>query len=182
MWKEDGTKGVPGTRHQEKVLVIDTLEKPGIEDLHQLFPDAEIIGTRAYQIHACVGCNSCWIKTPGKCAIRDDYEMIFQKILLADRVVFVAEEKLGMVTYRLKNIIDRMIAIDVPFTCICDGQARHAPRYDKRWKLMLLVPESERMEYLGKWMQRVAINFHSDSLGAYKISDKEGIEHALYHI
>ncbi|MDO5520648.1 MAG: flavodoxin family protein [bacterium] len=164
-----------------KILVINTLDKGLAENILPLFTEAEIVNTNSYKISPCIGCNSCWIKTPGKCAIKDDYEVLFQKILLADKIVFLAEERLGMVSYKMKNIIDRMIAVAVPYTCIKNGQTRHCARYKKCWKLMLVVVNGTNMPYLDDWMERVAINFHSQSLGTYQSLEREKIENALYN-
>lgn len=167
---------------KEKTLVINTLECDTDERIEQLFSTAELINTNTQEISHCMGCNSCWIKTPGQCVIHDDFEIIFKKLLQADKIVFISEEKFGMVSYKLKNIVDRLIALDTPYTCIKNGQTRHVPRYDKRWKFLLIVPESNKLSYLNKWLNRMAINFHSDSLGAYELSDREGLQNALYNI
>ena len=39
----------------------------------------ELINTTGMHISHCVGCNYCWLKTPGVCAISDDYEPILKK-------------------------------------------------------------------------------------------------------
>ena len=36
--------------------------------------DVEIIDTSDMKIAHCMGCNQYWLKTPGICAIKDDYE------------------------------------------------------------------------------------------------------------
>lgn len=168
-------------RRDATILVINTVQDIEKEKLKQVFPSAEIADTYNCNIGHCLGCNSCWIKTPGKCVIKDDYDILFQKILKADKVVFISEEKLGMVSYNLKNIIDRLIPLVMPYTCIKNGQARHAPRYNKSWEFMLVVPKSEDITYLEHWMKRVAINFHSQSMGVYLLADKERIHNEIYN-
>lgn len=54
------------------------------------FPDtAEVkyITLRDKDIHPCMGCFSCWTKTPGRCAISDDMQEIYQDILEADMII-----------------------------------------------------------------------------------------------
>lgn len=160
--------------------MINTLENENLE-LNHLFQSEDMIYVKDLNIHNCIGCNSCWIKTPGKCAIKDDFEELFKKIVKAVTVVFITDEKMGMVNYQLKNIIDRMIALDLPFTCIKDGQARHAARYDKKWNFMLVLSKTENFEYLDKWFRRVTINFHSNSLGTFSYKNGEDIKNALYN-
>lgn len=36
-----------------------------------------LVDTSEMNISHCVGCNCCWLKTPGICVIKDDYEQIF---------------------------------------------------------------------------------------------------------
>lgn len=54
------------------------------------FPkDAEItyVALRDKDIHPCMGCFSCWTKTPRQCAIRDDMQEIYQAILESDIII-----------------------------------------------------------------------------------------------
>ena len=40
----------------------------------------ELIDTAGMNISHCIGCNYCWLKTPGICAIKDDYTPILKKM------------------------------------------------------------------------------------------------------
>lgn len=77
----------------EKIVIISTIEngKQLIEEVvgkKKVFLDSpkinegdvndkiEIIETNRYNLSHCIGCNHCWIKTPGKCCIHDGYEEI----------------------------------------------------------------------------------------------------------
>lgn len=54
------------------------------------FPDSVQVKTihlRDKDIHPCMGCFSCWTKTPGKCVIQDDMQEIYQDILEADVII-----------------------------------------------------------------------------------------------
>lgn len=54
------------------------------------FPDtAEVkyITLREKDIHPCMGCFSCWTKTPGQCVVKDDMQEIYQDILEADIII-----------------------------------------------------------------------------------------------
>lgn len=54
------------------------------------FPDTVMVKTitlRDKDIHPCMGCFSCWTKTPGKCAIQDDMQNIYQDILESDIII-----------------------------------------------------------------------------------------------
>ncbi len=54
------------------------------------FPKSAEIKTvtlRDKNIHPCMGCFSCWTKTPGHCAISDDMQEIYQDLLEVDIII-----------------------------------------------------------------------------------------------
>ena len=136
---------------------------------------ADAINTYEYKLGNCVGCTHCWLKTPGVCVINDDWEALFKRILAADAVVFIAEAKLGFVSYKMKNIVDRLIPIITPYTMIHNGEMRHVLRYDKSPNIGLIYTGSGDAEFLTVWLERVTLNFFSRSLGVYNIMESEGI-------
>lgn len=44
-----------------------------------------------------------------------------------------------------------------------------------------LLAGREDITYLEHWMKRVAINFHSQSMGVYLLEDKERIHNEIYN-
>ena len=69
------------------VLVINTLSESNdkiLELQSQICAQSEgseVVCTKEMKISHCIGCNYCWLKTPGVCTIKDDYEIILKKIL-----------------------------------------------------------------------------------------------------
>ena len=58
-------------------LILNTIGASVDNDMiRALIPnqEVEIIDTSDMKIAHCMGCNQCWLKTPGICAIKDDYE------------------------------------------------------------------------------------------------------------
>lgn len=51
----------------------------------------ELIDTTGMHISHCVGCNSCWLKMPGICAIKDDYAPILKKMSKAGQVWLISD-------------------------------------------------------------------------------------------
>ena len=45
------------------------------------------------KISSCMGCFGCWIKTPGKCVIRDDAISVYPLIAQADSVIYVTRNE-----------------------------------------------------------------------------------------
>lgn len=54
------------------------------------FPDdcnTEIVHLYKLNIKPCLGCFSCWTKTPGNCVINDDMQILYKKIENADVII-----------------------------------------------------------------------------------------------
>lgn len=170
-----------------KYLIISTLSpndvqiKSVIDELCSMLNDVTVIYTDEMNISACVGCNSCWLRTPGICPIKDDYEQLFIQYLQFDSVIFITETKFGFVSYKMKNIIDRMLPMLTMYLKFYDGQMRHVSRYKKSLRMGILYIGDSDKEYLNEWMTRAMLNLHGASLGVYEISKREELYHALDH-
>lgn len=163
------------------VLMIDTTEKQiGKVIAEELLRNGgnaaefELIDTAGMHISHCVGCNYCWLKTPGVCAIHDDYEPILRKMSGADQVWLVSDTHFGFVSWRTKNIVDRIMPLVTMYLKIKDGQMRHVTRYDHQPDLGIIYTGDGDRAYLERWCQRTALNIGSRSLGVF--SESEGRE------
>ncbi|MCL6635329.1 MAG: flavodoxin family protein, partial [Peptococcaceae bacterium] len=65
----------------------------------------EIIYLRDYRYAPCAACDGCFKE--GKCVVRDDASLIFEKILEADRVIFAAPIFSMGICAQAKMLIDR---------------------------------------------------------------------------
>lgn len=80
----------------------------------------------------CLGCFSCWTKTPGKCVIKDDMGELFEKVMSSDIIVFASPVYFGGVTGIMKNFIDRLLPATDPHCKIGeDGVAHHVKQHEK---------------------------------------------------
>lgn len=171
-----------------KYLVISTLPRNHEENRRLLreLADQGIVATVMYEedyhIEGCKGCTFCWLKTPGRCVVKDDYEQIFKEIVYADVVIFVSQAKLGFVSYKLKNIFDRVIPIVMPYLEIRDGECRHVPRYEDRKHLALVYTGEENSVFLSSWLERVVKNLNGTSLGAHHYEERQVLIDAINNI
>ena len=78
----------------------------------------------------CIGCWSCWLKTPGRC-IHKDLDAFYQAYLAADQVIVFSKVSQGFVSSRLKTLFDRMIPLFLPYITYKTGESMHVPRYKK---------------------------------------------------
>lgn len=93
-------------------------------------------------IKPCVGCFSCWNKTPGQCCIQDDMGQVIQDILWADITVWSFPLYYYSVPGSLKNLIDRQLPMVLPFMEETEGQignGGHPYRYDMSKKKTVVI-------------------------------------------
>ena len=146
-----------------------------IETLSAAVPDHRVIHAYEKNLRPCVGCNACWLVTPGVCSLRDGYEELLKAYLEYDATVFLAGTALNFVDHRTKNVIDRILPLATMYIHIVDGQCRHVPRYEKKLRLGLLYSGTADGAYLSHWMERVALNLGGESLGSYPIAEAKEV-------
>lgn len=137
-------RGEKGNTHR---MVVEFLKGAG-----EAGAETENIFLVQKKIHYCMGCFSCWIKTPGKCVIKDDMEDLLEKYMKSDIVVFASPIYFGSVTGIIKNFIDRSLPLADPhFERNEDGLYRHVNRYKTYPKILLIsncgFPEQVHFEY-----------------------------------
>lgn len=108
-----------------------------------------------------------------------NYEMILKKIIKADQMWVVADTHFGFISYKGKNILDRIMPIVTMNLHMKNGQMRHVMRYKKTTDFGVIYQGDGDKEQLNRWTDRVALNFSSKSLGAYSIDETEDIANAF---
>ena len=80
------------------------------------------------KIKSCMGCFECWIKTPGKCKIKDGYENLAKLYSKADKVVIISQCVYGSYSPFVKNVLDRTIPYLLPFFKFKNKEMHHITR------------------------------------------------------
>lgn len=145
-----------------------------------IFPDtAEIISNNG-TIQNCIGCFGCWIKTPGKCVLKDGYENMGKLLAQADKLTIVSRCCYGSYSPFVKNVIDRSISYLLPFFRTIHNETHHKPRYKKRLSLSvhfygekITLPEKRTAENL------VAANCVNFNIREYKVTFSENLNELL---
>lgn len=135
-------------------------------------------------LHYCMGCWSCWWKTPGKCAIKDDGEEIFKTVIHSDFVIFASPVIAGFTSSLLKKITDRLIVLLHPYIKLKNGECHHQKRYDSYPDIGLILKkevdtDDEDLSIIRDIYDRFAINFHCRKK-YLKTTDQTNIEEIIY--
>ncbi len=98
--------------------------------------------TSRLEIKPCLGCFSCWNRTPGRCCVQDDMERVIADMLWADVTIWSFPLYYFTVPGPLKNLIDRQLPMLLPFMEETEGQAGnggHPARYDRSGKKTVVI-------------------------------------------
>ncbi len=98
----------------------------------------ETLYLRDYKINHCLGCYSCWLKTPGRCVQKDDMaEELFDRYLKADLVVLASPVYHGTMNARMKLFVERTLPMMDPLAEAPEaGGVPH--RYEKMPRVVTL--------------------------------------------
>lgn len=93
-------------------------------------------------IRPCLGCFSCWSKTPGQCCIADGMGQVIERLLWADVTIWSFPLYYFSVPGPLKNLIDRQLPMVLPFMAEDGGETgggSHPARYDMSGKRTVVI-------------------------------------------
>ncbi|MCI9167252.1 MAG: NAD(P)H dehydrogenase [Dorea sp.] len=115
-----------------------------LEGIRQELPDIQVkeLSLSRMEIRPCLGCFSCWNRTPGRCCIPDDMGRVIQDLLWADITVWSFPLYYFTVPGLLKNLIDRQLPMLLPFMEEKEGQVgngSHPSRYDMSGKRTVVI-------------------------------------------
>ncbi len=159
-----------------KTLVLNTLGKEALDQVNTLIKDkeVEVVDTSDMKIAHCMGCNQCWLKTPGICAIKDDYEKIIKKLVETENLWIVSDTRFGFLDYKGKRVMDRIMPMLNMTVCFRDGWMRHKLRYHAL-NIGLLYKGAADQAMMEDWCKRTAANIGGQSLGAIALDPQSAI-------
>lgn len=106
--------------------------EPFLEGTRDAGADVETIYLKDKKINHCLGCFSCWVKTPGVCVHHDDMPEILEKVFAADMLVYATPLYCYSVTGMMKDFLDRNIPLLTPAIQLQDGRYCHDPRRERK--------------------------------------------------
>ncbi|MFH1800533.1 MAG: flavodoxin family protein [Candidatus Omnitrophota bacterium] len=170
-----------GSPHAERSNT-NVMAEAFLEGARAVGAEVENIFLAHKKIHSCVACYSCWLKTPGQCAVQDDMTELLPKCQASDIVIFATPLYVDNVTGLMKNFMDRMIpAADPYFEKDPGGECRHKIT-SKVPKIMVIsncgFPEQSHFQVLKLLFRRIARNMNTELIaeiyrgGGSILSDK----------
>lgn len=129
-----------------------------------------ILGDKS--INACIGCWSCWLKTPGKCVMKDQMTESYPDYINSDSVILLMDTAQGFINHHAKAFFDRTIPHYNPYIEIVDGECHHVARYKKYPDLVFYFNTkgltSQEEQVIEDYLYRTAYHFQSK---AFRIDD-----------
>jgi len=99
--------------------LVDGMEKAGAQ--------VEVVNLRTKTVKNCIGCYTCWTKSPGRCVHRDDMaEELFPKFIEADIAVFATPLYLFTMNATMKAFIERTLPAIEPYLRV-KGETTYHP-------------------------------------------------------
>lgn len=110
----------------------------------------EVVNLREKTIKNCIGCYTCWTKTPGKCLHKDDMSLeLYPKWQDSDLVVYATPLYNYAINAALKAFIERTLPSLESFFEISDGRMFHPLRHQTPAVVVLSVsgmPDEEHFD------------------------------------
>lgn len=149
-------------RQSKTALMLDHL----VQGMRDAGAEVKVVNLRSKKIQNCIGCFTCWTKTPGICIHKDDMtNELYPEWLESDLVVYASPLYHFTVNASMKAFIERTLPRVQPFFEEHDGRTIHPPHNPHPKVVMLSVagfPEKKVFEQLSVWVQ--FIFGRSDSL------------------
>ena len=137
----------------------------------------------AKEIHHCIGCFGCWIKTPGRCVIKDSYMNMGEQLSKCEELIFVSKCTYGGLSPFVKNVLDRSIGYISPNFTIINNEMHHKRRYDNIIKISVYFYNEEmskKEKNVAKdLIHAQALNFHAEVNGIYFFNTPMEVKEAL---
>lgn len=131
----------------------------------------------------CIGCFSCWVKHPKKCALKDEYSNIVESIKDSKELILISNSRYGCYSNEVKRVLERCIGYVLPYFTIRNNEIHHQDRYDKNLKLTTYFYgdiDDKDKECIEKLVKANSINLNTSEYEINYISDLKEIEKCIH--
>lgn len=132
--------------------------------------DTDVIYLKDKTVRHCLGCFSCWIKTPGVCVHKDDMSEILEQVKKTEMMVYAMPLYVYSVPGLFKDFMDRLIPLAQPYIDKRGDHFLHPPRYGSGLHRSVLIsnagfPEVHHFEGLKTTFRLLSAGPDSELLG-----------------
>jgi multimeric flavodoxin WrbA/putative sterol carrier protein len=138
-----------GEKRGLKILAIQGSPRPKVSNTELLLKEflkgaqdegaeTETIYLKEKDIHPCVGCYTCWTKTPGVCVFKDDMPELLKKVKECDLLVYATPLYNYNMTALTKAFQERLLPLLDPHLVKKEGVYRHPQRFEVNRKMVLI--------------------------------------------
>jgi multimeric flavodoxin WrbA/putative sterol carrier protein len=137
-----------------------------VEGMREAGADVEVVNLRTQKVNNCIGCFTCWTKTPGTCIHKDDMTReLYPKWLESDLVVYASPLYHFTVNAEMKAFIERTLPILEPFFRQQNGRTYHPLRKPHPKVVVLSVagfPDEAVFDQLSSWVNFIYGGYHPE--------------------
>jgi multimeric flavodoxin WrbA len=130
-----------------------------VKGMREAGADVDVVDLREKKVKNCIGCFSCWTKSPGLCIQKDDMTAeLYPKWVESDIVVYASPLYHFTVNASMKAFIERTLPVLEPFFEERQDRTTHRLRRKHPAVVMLSVagfPEDSVFEQLTSWAKHV---------------------------
>jgi multimeric flavodoxin WrbA/putative sterol carrier protein len=139
----------PKREKKVKILAIQGSPRPKVSNTEVLLQEflkgarsqgaeTDTIYLKEKEIHSCVGCYTCWTKTPGVCVFKDDMPELLNKVKGCDILVYATPLYNYNMTALMKAFQERLLPLLDPHLVKKEGIYRHPQRFNVNRKMVLI--------------------------------------------
>lgn len=113
---------------KNKLIIHDMATSEFNREFGTIFAN-DIVLSPDMKISHCIGCYGCWLRTPGVCVQKDDFQNIAELFCRAEEIILLTQCAFGGYSPFVKNVMDRCLGHVLPFfEKRKDGKLRHVSR------------------------------------------------------
>jgi len=158
---------IPGKEQRMKVLALNSSPRGDgqsktelmlthlVKGMREAGAEVEVVDLRKKSVKHCIGCYTCWTKTPGVCIHKDDMtQELFPKWRDSDLVIYATPLYHFTLNATMKAFIERTLPFLEPYLEDHGGETAHPARFKHPKVVFLSVggfPEISAFAQLSSW-------------------------------
>lgn len=129
-------QGSPNGAHGNTEVLVKAFSE-GIREAGGTLMDTLYLKEK--NIKHCIGCFTCWTRTPGVCVHHDDMPEMLLRVREADVMVLATPLYYYTVSGFMKDFMDRTLPLSQPFIDVNGNVCSHPPRYESSLHRIVLI-------------------------------------------